>query len=366
MRKLHVAALIAVTSILTGVTAFAQPPAVAATPAAAANSGPVWANPANWKGITPIVTENIIFENVPHITNPSAEASPDPGKPAGMRPPIPTTGAPGTLDMRVDVYQIPSKKPTPVILQFHGGGWIRGDRPTGYGSFEPYFVAGASVVAVQYRNAIDAPAPAAIQDIRCAMAWVKKNAKKYNFDMKRVVTWGGSAGGHLALMAAYAPKSFNPPGCTDQPKVAVALDDYGPTNLAEGLTEHGSMDFTHQWIGLDLPLAPEPPPLGSPAGRPPQPRWPEPTPAVLVRAKEMSPTTYVHHGLPPTFILNGDSDRTVDPTQSSELKKLLDDAHVPNVQDLVIGGGHGTFPPGEAQKSTLMHLQFLHDHGVIK
>jgi acetyl esterase/lipase len=329
-----------------------------------AGTTPAWSDPANWKTATATETDNIVYATVPVIRNPSAAASRDPGIPKGIRAPIPNTGPAGTMDLHLDVYQVASSRPTPVVIQIHGGGWIRGDRPDSSRSFGPFFAAGASVVAVQYRNAIDAPAPAAIEDVRCALAWVKANAKKYNFDLNRVITWGGSAGGHLALMAAYAPGSFTPKACSDQPKIAAVLDDYGPTNLAEGLTEHGSMDFTHQWLGLDLPLTSAVTSQEG-TGRPAAPRWPEPSPALLAKAKAMSPITYAKPGLPPTFIVNGDSDHTVNPSQSTELKKALDEAHVPDGQYIVAGGGHGNFSPEEQQKSTLLSLQFLQAHGAI-
>jgi len=249
-------------------TALAQTPVAATGTAASASTpaavtGPAWADPANWRTVKPVEIDNIVYATVPHINNPSAEASANPGTPNGIRAAVPNTGPAGTMDMHLDVYQVPSDKPTPVVIQIHGGGWIRGDRPSGSGSFGSFFAAGMSVVAVQYRNAIDAPAPAAIQDVRCAMAWVKANAKKYNFDPNRVIPWGGSAGGHLALMAGYAPASFNPPGCTDQPKVVAVIDMYGASDVAESLTFRGSMGFTHQWIGLDLPLPPDAAPIAA-------------------------------------------------------------------------------------------------------
>jgi acetyl esterase/lipase len=380
----------AISAVVTLIVAFsiAAHPAAAQTPAPAATaaSGPAWADPANWKSVKPIETDNIVYATVPHIPNPSAEASPNPGTPNGIRPLPPNTGPAGTLDMHLDVYQVPSGKPTPVVIQIHGGGWIRGDRPSSFGSMGPFFSAGMSVVAVQYRNAIDAPAPAAVQDVLCAMSWVKKNAAKYNFDPNRVVTWGGSAGGHLALMAGYAPASMDPPGCTDQPKVVAVIDMYGASDVAESLTYRGSMDFTHQWIGLDLPLPRDPAPAaastpapapstastepanpdGMPRQRPQPPRWADPTEAMLARAREVSPLTYIHPGLPPTFIINGDQDHTYNPTQSYKLKAALDAAHVPNVEDIVVGGGHGNFSPAENQKGTLLWMNFLHDHGVIQ
>jgi acetyl esterase/lipase len=381
MRNFSLTALIMTTLIAVG---HAQSPAPATSPA--------WEDPANWNSVKPIETDNIVYAQVPRIANPSAAASPDPGSPNGIRPAVPNTGPTGTMDLHVDVYQIPSSKPTPVILQIHGGGWIRGDRPTSYRSFGPFMAAGMSVVTVEYRNAKDAPAPAAIEDVRCAMAWVKRNAAKYNFDANDVVPWGGSAGGHLALMAGYAPPSFNPPGCTDQPKVTAVLDMYGASDVASALTYPGSRDFTHQWIGLDLPLPPDPAPSdgaitagsataatatsaaptespnpdGMPRTRRQSPRWPEPTEAVLARAREVSPLTYIHPGLPPTFIINGDKDHTYEPTQSYRLKAALDAAHVPNQEDVVVGGGHGNFTPADNQKGMIMALQFLRANGVLK
>jgi len=380
------AACLAVTIAVT--FSIATLPIAAQTAASPAAASPAWADPANWHTVKPIETDNIVYATVPHISNPSAEASPNPGTPNGIRPQLPNTGAAGTLDMHLDVYQVPSDKPTPVVIQIHGGGWIRGDRPSSSNSFGPFFAAGMSVVAIQYRNAIDAPAPAAIQDVRCAMAWVKANAKKYNFDLTRVVAWGGSAGGHLALMAGYAPASFNPPGCTDQPRIAAVLDDYGASNVAEALTYNGSRSFTHQWIGLDLPLPRETPatppaleaaapaaaaatpgadntaPVTAPRGQ--APRWPEPTAEVLARAKEVSPITYIHPGLPPTFIVNGDNDHTYEPTQSYQLKKALDAAGVANGEDIVAGGGHGNFSPPENQKAMVLRLEFLKAQGIIQ
>jgi acetyl esterase/lipase len=383
MQNLPLAVFTVLTLIAVG---HAQSPAPAA--------GPAWEDLANWNSVKPIETDNIVYAQVPRIPNPSAAASPDPGSPNGVRPAVPNTGPAGTMDLHVDVYQVPSSKPTPVILQIHGGGWIRGDRPASYRSFGPFMAAGMSVVTVEYRNAKDAPAPAAIQDVRCAMAWVKRNAAKYNFDAYNIVPWGGSAGGHLALMAGYAPASFNPPGCTDQPHVTAILDMYGASDVASALTYRGSMDFTHQWIGLDLPLPPDPaaatatvgagvatsataastPPAsaepanpdGMPRPRRQTPRWPEPSEAVLARAREASPLTYIHPGLPPTFIINGDNDHTYEPTQSYRLKAALDAAHVPNQEDVVVGGGHGNFTPAENQKGMIMMLQFLRANGVLQ
>lgn len=340
-------------------------PTFAQAPPPASASVPGWEDVASWDSVHPIITRNIVYANVPRPGNPSA--NPNPGTPGGIAASVldAPPAAPGTMNLHLDVLQMPSPKPTPVVIQLHGGGWIRGDRPSGYGTFRAFLAAGMSVVTVQYRNAKDAPAPAAIQDVRCAMAWVRANAAKYNFDPSRVVTYGESAGGHLALMAGYAPPSFNPRGCGDQPKVVAVLDFLGPTNLAEGLTEHGSSDFTHQWIGMDVPSPPYPA-TSAPDGSKPSVNWPLPDEKTLARAREMSPMTYIRPGLPATFIVYGDSDHTVDPTQDTQLKKALDAAGVPNGVDVVVGRGHGGFSKEENDRSKLLCLEFLKSRGILE
>lgn len=329
-------------------------------------NAPAWSDPSTWDSVHPTRTRNIVYGNVALPGNPSANL--DPGTPGGIVPKIPNAPAspPGTIDLHLDVLQIPAARPTPVVLQLHGGGWIRGDRPSGYGTFRAFLAAGMSVVTVQYRLAKEAPAPAAIQDVRCALAWIKANAAKYNFDPSRVVMYGESAGGHLALMGGYAPASFNSPGCTDQPKVAAVLDFLGPTNLAEGLTESGSADFTHQWIGTDFPLPPGWPPVDPGSSEKRRVKWPSPDAKTLARAKEMSPMTYIRPGLPPTYIVYGDVDRTVDPTQDLQLQKALDAAGVPNGIDAVAGRGHGGFSKEENDESKLRCLMFLKSQGIIQ
>jgi len=278
--------------------------------ASSAASAQSWTDIPSWDTVKPTQTKNIVYRTI------------------------------GGMELHMDVLQVASDKPTPVVVQLHGGGWIRGDRPGSYKTFRALLAAGMSVVTVDYRVAKDAVAPGAIEDTRCAMAWVKSNAAKYNFDLDKVVLYGASAGGHLALMGAYAPSSFNPPDCTDQPKVAAVLDFYGPTNLVEGLNQHGSADFTHQWLGEQGDQK--------------------------ARAKQMSPMTYIRKGLPPTFIVNGDADHTVDPTQSAQLKKALDAAGIPDGQDIVPGGGHGNFSEAESNKAMLLCLKFLAAQGIIQ
>jgi acetyl esterase/lipase len=323
-----------------------------------AAAGPAWQDVASWAEVRPVATHNIVYATMPVIKNPSVL---NPSRPGGAVLPAPTAG--GTVDLHLDVFQMPSAKPAPVVLHLHGGGWTA---PAGQSRspapFTALLAAGISVVSVQYRSSLEAPTPAALEDVHCALSWIKANAAKYNFDVNRVILYGVSAGGELAMMAAYAPDSFNPPACRDQPKVAAVLDYYGPPDLAEAmLHEPGSGDFLRQWLGLAVPLPPDPTTAtAAPA------RWPEPSAAELALATQLSPITYIRTGLPPTYIVNGDRDPRVNPAQDSKLKSALDAVGVPAGHDIIPGAGHGNFPRPEANKAWLLCLQFLQTQGILQ
>ena len=95
--------------------------------------------------------------------------------------------------------------PNPTLIYYHGGGWTAGTKESATISLLPYLQLGWTVVNVEYRLTDVALAPAAVEDSRCALRWVYKNAMQYNFDKKRIVTTGNSAGGHLALVTGMLP-----------------------------------------------------------------------------------------------------------------------------------------------------------------
>jgi acetyl esterase/lipase len=337
-------------------------PRVAGSSAATAPAaGPAWEDVSSWENVHPVQTRNVVYASTPVVKNPSVL---NPARPGGAVLPTPEIG--GTVDMHLDVFQMPSAKPAPVVLHLHGGGWAApGGQSHSPGPFTALLAAGMSVVSVQYRTSLEAPAPAALEDVHCALAWVKANAAKYNFDVNRVILYGVSAGGEMALMAAYAPETFAPPGCTDQPKVAAVLDYYGPPDLAEAmLHEPGSGDFNRQWFGLAVPLPSDP--AATADGKPAPVRWPEPSAAEVALATKLSPLNYVRPGVPPTYIVNGDRDPRVNPAQDTKLKIALDAAGVPAGHDIIPGAGHGNFPKPEANKAWLLCLQFLKGQGILQ
>jgi acetyl esterase/lipase len=133
-------------------------------------------------------------------------------------------------------------KPRPAIVVIHGGGWLEGDkssfstprnRPPG--NVIDFAKLGFVAATINYRLSKEAPFPAALHDCKCAVRWLRANAKKYRIDGDRIGAWGNSAGGHLALMLAMMEKDAELEG--DGPYreyssgVQAVVSDSGPIDL---------------------------------------------------------------------------------------------------------------------------------------
>ena len=114
-------------------------------------------------------------------------------------------GAAGMLPARV--YTPTGAGPFPVVVYFHGGGWVIGDKQVYDGGARGLSKqAQAIVVSVDYRLAPEAKFPASWDDGFAAYKWVAANAASINGDPKRLALAGESAGGNLALATAVAAR----------------------------------------------------------------------------------------------------------------------------------------------------------------
>jgi acetyl esterase/lipase len=225
-------------------------------------------------------------------------------------------------EQKLDLYLPPNTgKPTPVVINIHGGGWNHGTKESQTG-FNTFFKMGFAVANIEYRLTPQATAPAAVEDARCALLYVIKNAKALNIDVNKVVVMGGSAGGHLALMAGLLANDHrfdgNCPG-VENIKVAAIIDKYGITDVWDwGYGKHITSKSAERWLGSKAKDE--------------------------AFAKTVSPIQYVNKNNPPVFIVHGDADPTVPYEQSVELHKKLQEAGVVTEFMTVEGGKHGGFP----------------------
>lgn len=92
------------------------------------------------------------------------------------------------------------KTPIPCIVVIRGGGWLEGDK-NGYAPHSAYLAKkGFAAACIEYRTSQEAPFPAAVNDVKAAVRWVRANASKHGIDPNKIGAMGGSAGGHLTLM----------------------------------------------------------------------------------------------------------------------------------------------------------------------
>jgi acetyl esterase/lipase len=221
-------------------------------------------------------------------------------------------------DAKLDLYVTRTPdKPRPTLIWIHGGGWTGGTKES-FAGIPAYLALGMNVVNVEYRLARVAPAPAAVEDCRCALRWVIQHAKDYGIDVNRLVVSGGSAGGHLALTTGMLPASAGLdrqcPG-PDNLKVAAVVNWYGISDVNDLLDGPNMKLYAVTWLGS----APDRDEI----------------------AKRVSPLSYVRAGLPPILTIHGDADPTVPYMQSVRLHKALADAGVPNELMTIPGGKHG-------------------------
>ena len=139
-----------------------------------------------------------------------------------MQPEAPDIEVGSVTDIDADgvparVYRPVGDGPFPVVMMFHGGGWVIGDLTTADGqSRDVCRGAGALVISVDYRLAPEHRFPAAADDCYAATVWAGQNAAEYGGDPSRLAVAGDSAGGNLAAVVAQMVRDRGGPGIAFQ------------------------------------------------------------------------------------------------------------------------------------------------------
>lgn len=164
---------------------------------------------------------------------------------------VPGPGGP----IPVRLYTPDVARPCPVLVFFHGGGWVLGDLEThDVPCRELANAAGCMVIAVDYRLAPEHKFPAASEDAFAATKWVAENAESISVDPKRIAVGGDSAGGNLAAAVALMAKDRGGPALAYQLLVypitnhAFGSDSYVENADGYGLSRDGMKWFWEQFL----------------------------------------------------------------------------------------------------------------------
>jgi acetyl esterase/lipase len=219
-------------------------------------------------------------------------------------------------------------------IYVHGGDWVSGDLGSGGFAIDrigPALTAhGFIVMSVNYRLGPDNLWPDQIIDVKCAVRYLRANARALDVDPDRIAVWGQSAGGQLAGLVGTAGRAAGwdvgvyP---KQSSKVEAVVDLSGPSDLIS-LSDSGASGFVkNTFVRL----------LGSL------------TPGSLVAVlTDAGPVHWVAPGDPPFLIIHGEADAIVFPSQSLELERALKNAGDSVQLVLVHGGGHALSEAGES------------------
>jgi len=117
----------------------------------------------------------------------------------------------------IRIYTPAGNGPFPVLLNFHGGGWVIGDLDTADGVCrELCSRVGCVVVSVDYRLAPEHRFPAAVEDCLAATRWAAEHANELNGDAGRLAVTGESAGANLAAVVCHLARDEGAPALTFQ------------------------------------------------------------------------------------------------------------------------------------------------------
>lgn len=127
------------------------------------------------------------------------------------------------------------KEKKPLIVYVQGSAWTTPDRDFQIPQLSEFARKGYIVATVDHRNALFGnPFPAFLQDVKCAIRFLRKNAEEYGIDPERVAIWGTSSGGNAALLVGLT--GDNPEYKTEEyreysDKVMAVVECFGPTDL---------------------------------------------------------------------------------------------------------------------------------------
>lgn len=262
----------------------------------------------------------------------------------------------GFRPVRMDIYApLHRTRLRPAVLWVHGGGWSRGDsRTSGAYADWPRVLAslaarGFVVASVDYRLSSEAKFPAQIQDVKAAIRHLRTHAAELGVDPARIYLWGGSAGAHLAALAATScsAPAFAPPPSTgrlERSEIAALKATAAPAGI-------DCVQGAALWYGpFDLAQVPKVNVAGL-LGCDPE--------ICVERARAASPLYRVGPSAPPMLLIHGSGDETVAHGQSVAMAAALQRAGVRAELVTIPGADHGWLgaTPDATRDASLLALR---------
>ncbi|OBJ49041.1 alpha/beta hydrolase [Mycobacterium sp. 1423905.2] len=233
---------------------------------------------------------------------------------------------PAGRDNLLDIWRRPDLSPgsrAPVLIQVPGGAWaVNGKRPQAYTLMSKMVELGWICVSINYSKSPRCAFPAHLIDVKRAIAWVRENIADYGGDPDFVAITGGSAGAHLASLAALTPNdpTFQPGFERADTTVQAVAPYYGVYDFTDFDNMHEMMlPFLEHFV-MKARYADKP-----------------------ERFAAASPISYVHRDAPPFFVLHGEKDELVPSGQSRAFCAALKDAGAATVAYAELANAHHAF-----------------------
>ena len=177
---------------------------------------------------------------------------------------------------------------------------------------------GYAVASINYRLSSEAKWPAALNDVKAAIKYLRANAKKYNLNPDKFATWGASAGGNLSAMAAVSAgrdelvdENLGNREVSDS--VQAAVDWFGPIYFSTIDEEFKALGISGVMGATNTPNSAESKYLGKTVG----------TQEAQFLVDASSPMRYINEKTVPLYIQHGTEDRNIPITQSENFAKKL-------------------------------------------
>lgn len=245
--------------------------------------------------------------------------------------------SPGGERLALDIARPKDSARHPAILCIHGGGFRGGNR----NGYVPVCIRlaqhGYVAATVTYRLAPKSPFPAAVEDVKTAVRWLRANAAQYGIDPERIGVTGQSAGGTLALMlglTAHVPELEGEGNREQSSKVECVVAYYGATDFTRSYGKSvDAAEVLPLYLGGDL----------------------EHARAAHIRS---SPLFWVTPDAAPVLAIHGTKDRYVEYAQSVWLGERMKAAAVPFELETLEGADHG-FKGADAERAEARMIRYF-------